>query len=119
MSNWQILKRPIISEKSTDNVALGRYTFEVDRKADKGEIKKVVEAQFQVKVLGVKTVNIKPKSRWSGQARKKAFRKAYKKAVVQLAQGQKIDLFETQESKPKTKRKARKVEEKKEEKTEK
>lgn len=91
-----ILKRPIITEKSMSESAQNRYTFEVDKKASKGQIKKVVEEIFAVEVLSVKTAKIAGKRRRVGKFRREVRRADRKKAIIEVKQGQKIDLFETQ-----------------------
>ena len=68
-----------------------RYTFKVDPKANKVEIKKAVETIFNVKVLSVNTVNVLPKYKKMGKY--EGYKSAYKKAIVKLAEGQKIDAF--------------------------
>lgn len=78
----QVIKKPIITEKSTEATSFGRYAFEVDKKATKGEIKRAMEKFFEVKALKV----------WTSVRPKKG-----KKAIVQLAEGQKIDLFKSGE----------------------
>ncbi|MFA7589559.1 MAG: 50S ribosomal protein L23 [Acholeplasmataceae bacterium] len=89
---YEIIKAPIITEKSTKLVEEeNKYTFKVDKKANKIEIKKAVEAIFKVKVLSVNTINVLPKARKVGKY--EGFRPAYKKAVVKLVEGQKIDAF--------------------------
>ncbi len=97
MEITRILKRPIISEKSMQAAKTGRYTFEVERKATKSEIKKAVESQFGVKVIAVYTLIQKGKSRRGGQRRIATSLSPFKKAVVQLAKEQKIDIFEVKE----------------------
>ncbi|PKK98938.1 MAG: 50S ribosomal protein L23 [Tenericutes bacterium HGW-Tenericutes-2] len=89
---YDILKAPIITEQSTKLIeSQNRYTFKVDRKANKVEIKKAVEAIFKVTVLKVNTVNVLPKFKRMGKH--EGYKSAYKKAVVKLAEGQKIDAF--------------------------
>jgi large subunit ribosomal protein L23 len=89
---YDIIKAPIITEQSTKLIeSQNRYTFKVDRKANKVEIKKAVELIFNVKVLSVNTVNVLPKYKKMGKY--EGFKPAYKKAVVKLAEGQKIDAF--------------------------
>ncbi|HEY8436618.1 MAG TPA: 50S ribosomal protein L23 [Haloplasmataceae bacterium] len=88
-----IIKRPVITEKSSDLIeAENKYTFVVDKKANKIEIKEAVEKLFNVKVLKVNTINVKPKKRRMG--RYVGYRSGYKKAIVQLAEGDTIELFE-------------------------
>jgi len=93
MRTDQVLKRPIITEKSLSEAALGKYTFEVNSKGRKREIKQAVEEAFGVHVLSVRTVNLKGKKRRVGPRRKTAITSELTKAVVQLTQGEKIDLF--------------------------
>jgi large subunit ribosomal protein L23 len=89
---YDIIKAPIVTEQSTKLIeSQNRYTFKVDRKANKVEIKKAVELIFKVKVLSVNTVNVLPKYKKMGKY--EGFKPAYKKAVVKLAEGQKIDAF--------------------------
>jgi len=89
---YEIIKAPIITEQSTQLIeSQNRYTFKVDKKANKVEIKKAIEAIFNVKVLAVNTVNVLPKFKRMGKY--EGYKSAYKKAVVKLAEGQKIDAF--------------------------
>ncbi|MBN2300802.1 MAG: 50S ribosomal protein L23 [Acholeplasmataceae bacterium] len=89
---YDILKAPIITEQSTKLIEdQNRYTFKVDPKANKVEIKKAVETIFNVKVLSVNTVNVLPKFKKMGKY--EGYKSAYKKAIVKLAEGQKIDAF--------------------------
>ena len=89
---YDILKAPIITEQSTKLIdSQNRYTFKVDPKANKVEIKKAVETIFNVKVLSVNTVNVLPKYKKMGKY--EGYKSAYKKAIVKLAEGQKIDAF--------------------------
>lgn len=92
-----VLKHPIITEKSLGLSAQGYYTFAVERKATKNQIKKAVEEQFKVKVILVRTLNYKGKKRRVGKARIEFETPAFKKALVKLKKGQKIDIFEAQE----------------------
>ncbi len=89
---YDILKAPIITEQSTKLIeSENSYTFKVDRKANKIEIKKAVETIFNVKVLSVNTINVLPKFKRMGKY--EGYKSAYKKAVVKIAEGQKIDAF--------------------------
>ena len=92
MSVFNIIKRPIITEKSEilrkeQNI----YTFEVSNKANKIEIEKAVEKIFTVKVAGVNTLNIKPTAKRYGA--KLYQTKLTKKAYVKLQAGNKIEYF--------------------------
>jgi large subunit ribosomal protein L23 len=89
---YDIIKAPIITEQSTQLIeSQNRYTFKVDKKANKVEIKKAIEAIFSVTVLTVNTVNVLPKFKRMGKY--EGYKSAYKKAVVKIAEGQKIDAF--------------------------
>ena len=91
MNNYyDIIKSPIITEQSMKLVETqNRYTFKVDKKTNKVEIKKAIEAIFDVKVLSVNTINVLPKFKRMGKY--EGYKSAYKKAVVKLAEGQKIE----------------------------
>ena len=92
MDARSILIRPVISEKSYALIAEGKYTFRVDDRAHKTQIAHAVEEIFEVRVAAVRTskVRAKPKRRGlhSGRTR------SWKKAIVQLAPGDRIELFE-------------------------
>jgi large subunit ribosomal protein L23 len=88
-----VLVRPVISEKSTYETDRNNYTFMVARDANKLQVKAAVEAQFKVNVLGVRVVNVKPKQKRRGR-RTLGMVPGWKKAVVTIAAGQKIELFE-------------------------
>jgi len=88
----EVIKRPIITEKTSDLMGENKYTFAVDRRANKLEIKEAVEKLFDVKVLNVNTMNVKPRRHRVG--RYEGFKSGYKKAIVTLAEGNSIELFE-------------------------
>ena len=88
-----VILRPVISEKSTTQAERNNYTFAVDRDANKFLVKQAVEAEFKVTVLGVRIVNVKPKEKRRGR-RTKGTVPGWKKAVVTIAPGDKIELFE-------------------------
>jgi large subunit ribosomal protein L23 len=93
ISHGDILKRPLITEKAVAHKEqFGRYAFEVGLGASKSAIRKAVEDFFKVKVKDVRTMIVRGKVRRVGRYSGK--RPNWKKAVVTLAQGQKIDLFE-------------------------
>lgn len=91
-TSYDIIRRPIITEKSAALAEKLQYTFEVDKDANKIEIKNAIEEVFGVKVVEVRTVNVhrKPKR----MQRYEGFKSAYKKAIVRLADGQTIKAFE-------------------------
>lgn len=86
----EILKAPVITEKSAALAQEGKYVFKVDSKANKTEIKQAIEKIFNVKVEEISTMNVKPKKRRVG--RYSGLTNRTKKAIVKLAEGQTIDL---------------------------
>lgn len=95
MNITDVIIAPIISEKSTKDAGVFRFTFKVSKKADKLAIKKAVEGKFKVNVISVSTMNVKGRTRRFGARRIEAALPSFKKAIVQLKSGEKIDLFET------------------------
>ena len=87
-----ILIRPLITEKTTMLMQEGKYAFVVAKTANKIEIAKAVETVFNVKVLAVNTVNVMGKTKRMGRHEGK--RPDYKKAIVKLAPGERIEFFE-------------------------
>lgn len=87
-----ILVRPLITEKTTMLMQEGKYAFVVAKTANKIEIAKAVETVFNVKVLAVNTVNVMGKTKRMGRHEGK--RPEYKKAIVKLAPGERIEFFE-------------------------
>ena len=93
-SVYDVVKRPIISEKSTALAEVaGRYAFEVALQANKQEIRDAVQHLFKVKVTEVRTMVMHGKMKRVGRFETK--RSNRKKAIVTLAEGQKIDFFQT------------------------
>ncbi|MCF6294981.1 MAG: 50S ribosomal protein L23 [Flavobacteriaceae bacterium] len=91
-----ILIKPIITEKATNDSELNnRYSFQVNTKANKVEIKKAVEAAYGVSVEKVRTINVRPerKTRHTKTGIQHGKTNAVKKAIVQLAEGEMIDLY--------------------------
>ena len=91
-----ILIKPIITEKATASSELNNcYTFQVNTKANKVEIKKAVEAAYGVSVQKVRTINVRPdrKTRHTKTGIQHGKTNAVKKAIVQLAEGEMIDLY--------------------------
>jgi large subunit ribosomal protein L23 len=89
-----IIISPVITERSTDNLTQGKYTFKVDKRANKIEIKKAVEALFSgVQVQKVNTMNVRGQKRRQG--RSSGYTASWKKAIVTLAEGSKtIEFFD-------------------------
>lgn len=88
---FDIIRSPVITEKSTTLSSQGKVTFKVDVNASKADIKKAVEALFDVKVTGVNTLRVEGKTkRFRGRLGK---RKDVKKAIITLAEGQTVDVM--------------------------
>ena len=91
MEARDILIRPLITERTTDLMAEGKYVFVVDKRANKIQIADAVKEVFNVKVEKVNTVNVKPKTKRMGRSVGKTA--GYKKAIVKLAAGETIEFF--------------------------
>jgi len=89
---YQVLHRPLITEKSTGLQAQGKYAFKVDGKANKPQIKQAVEKAFNVSVAKVNVMTVPGKGRRVG--RRVIQTPSWKKAIVTLRTGDKIELFE-------------------------
>jgi large subunit ribosomal protein L23 len=92
MNPHQIIVRPLITEKNTNLMRFNKYSFEVDRQANKIQIREAIEAIFNVRVTAVHTMNIRGKLRRRG--RDFGYAADWKKAIVTLAEGDRIELFE-------------------------
>ena len=92
MPTFDILRRPIVTEKSTYLQEEGRYLFEVSPSATKLQIKEAVQEAFDVRVVKVNTMNVRGKRKRFGP--KITPRRSWKKATVKLAQGDSITIFE-------------------------
>lgn len=93
MNPYEIIRRPIVTEKSNlQSEHLNRYTFEVDVRANKHQIKDAVEQIFNVQVLSVNVMNVRGKRRRWG--RNIGRTPDWKKAIVTLSPGQSIQFFE-------------------------
>lgn len=90
----QLQLYPIISEKSMQQGGKGRFTFKVKGEGDKKAIKDAVEKLFKVNVVSVTTAIIKGRTRRGGPRREERVLSSWKKAVVTLKDGQKIDIFD-------------------------
>ena len=91
-TTYDILARPLITEKTMKLVEEGKYTFEVKQGSNKVEVKKAVEELFKVEVTAVNMMNTLRKKRRVGKY--EGLRPAVQKAIVTLAEGQKLDVFE-------------------------
>ena len=92
MNAHQIILRPPITEKNTNLMVYNKYSFEVDRNANKTQIKRAIEEIFQVSVTKVHTMNMRGKMRRRGM--RFGYTADWKKAIVTLAEGDRIELFE-------------------------
>ncbi|MGE3973436.1 MAG: 50S ribosomal protein L23 [Bdellovibrionales bacterium] len=88
----EIIKKPLVTEKNTVHNAQGVYAFEVCESADKTKIKKAIEKAFQVKVDQVRTMVCRDRARRVGKNLSPT--RYWKKALVKLAPGEKIKIFE-------------------------
>ena len=88
----QVLIKPVLSEKSYEAITRNQYTFKVHQDAHKTQVRQAVEQLFDVKVERVNIVKVQSKPKRRGLHR--GTRPGWKKAVVQLRQGDKIEIFE-------------------------
>ena len=92
MESFDIIRRPVITEKSTDMHERGRYVFEVAPGANKYDIKRAVEEAFSVGVVKVNTMNVRGTVKRYGP--RAARQRSWKKAIVTLKPGESITIFE-------------------------
>jgi large subunit ribosomal protein L23 len=92
MDMYHIIRKALITEKSTIAKEENKYVFEVDRRANKIEIAKAVEKLFKVKVLDVHVMNVTGKKKRVGRIMGE--KSSWKKAVVTLAPGSRIEIYE-------------------------
>jgi len=92
MDMYHIIRRALITEKSTVAKDENKYVFEVDRRANKIEVAKAVEKLFKVKVLNVHVMNVTGKKKRVGRILGE--KRSWKKAVVTLAPGSRIEIYE-------------------------
>ncbi len=90
-----IIRRPIITEKSMRLAQSNIYTFEVDKNATKFQIGKMVAEKFKVNVVSIRTINVKGEMKSQKKVRKLYMSRGFKKALVKVAKGEKIAMFET------------------------
>jgi large subunit ribosomal protein L23 len=92
MDARQVLIAPVVSEKSYALIEQNKYSFRIHEKAHKTQVRQAVEELFDVKVDGVNIVKVQSKPKRRGLSRGR--RPGWKKAIVQLAPGDKIEIFE-------------------------
>jgi large subunit ribosomal protein L23 len=88
----QVLIAPVVSEKSYSLIDASKYSFKVHPKAHKTQIRQAVEELFDVKVVSVNVLKVQPKPKRRGLSR--GTKPGWKKAIVELRQGDKIEIFE-------------------------
>ena len=88
----QVLIKPVVSEKSYEQIARNQYTFRVHKDAHKTQVRQAVEELFEVKVERVNIVKVQPKPKRRGLNR--GTKPGWKKAIVRLKAGDKIEIFE-------------------------
>ena len=95
MNPYKVIIRPVDTEKTRfQGSELGQYTFEVARDTNKIEVKRAIEAIFDADVLAVNIINVPAKASDRRGRRRIVRRAAWKKAIVTLAAGQRLDVFE-------------------------
>lgn len=92
MHPYEVLCRPLITEKNTGLHSQGKYSFEVAGDANKQQVKEAVEKAFKVKVTAVNVISVSGKSRIVG--RRQVLTRSWKKAIVTLQPGDNIQFFE-------------------------
>lgn len=94
MDTQRVIKRPLITEKSVADAKNGKFTFLIAKTAGKNMVKKAIETTFKVTVVDIATHIQKGRKKRTGPKRLEIDMPIVKKAVVKLASGQKIDLFD-------------------------
>lgn len=92
MNIYEVLRRPLVTEKSTRLSERNKYVFEVDKTASKKQVKAAVEKAFKVSVLDVNVIRVPAETKRMG--RRAVTTRSWKKAVVTLKEGDKIQFFE-------------------------
>ncbi len=92
MHVFEVLRRPIVTEKTTEMLDQSKFTFEVAKGANKMQIREAVEKAFSVNVVDVNVIRVPGKTRRVGKRQVQT--SAWRKGVVTLKPGQKIELFE-------------------------
>jgi Ribosomal protein L23 len=92
VKTFQIIKSPLVTEKSSVGQALNKYFFAVDPKATKHDVRSAVQEIFKVKVISVQTMNLSGK--WKRVGKNEGSTPAWKKAIVTLKEGDRIEFLE-------------------------
>lgn len=94
METYEVLLRPVISEKSTELSSANKYTFQVSTRANKIDIRRAVEDRYKVRVANVRTITMPAKEKGAGfiavNKRRRGYSTAWKKAIVTLALGERM-----------------------------
>lgn len=88
----EVILKPVVTERSVDLMQQNKYTFKIAKNANKIDVKRAVEEIFKVKVTDVKTQNVRGKMKRQGRAM--GMTPSWKKAIVTLAEGDTIEVFE-------------------------
>ncbi len=95
MNPYKVIIQPVDTEKTRYQASeLGQYTFEVDRRANKIEVKRALEAIYGVGIVAVNVINVPAKASRRHGRRRMVRRPPWKKAVVRVAPGQRLEVFE-------------------------
>jgi large subunit ribosomal protein L23 len=89
---FEVIRRPLVTEKNTTLQAQGKYAFEVAKEANKNQVKQAVEKAFKVDVTSVNIISVRGRERRVG--RRIVAGSSWKKAIVTLKTGDKIQIFE-------------------------
>lgn len=97
METYEVLLRPVVSEKSTELASLNKYTFRVSDRSNKVEIRRAVEDRYKVRVASVRTITMPAQEKGAGyigiNKRRRGHNSAWKKAIVTLQPGERITDF--------------------------
>lgn len=104
MNTYDVIIKPLVTEKSMKDVGAGIYTFAVARKATKTQIKKALKDTFNVTVASISTSIVKGKKKKVGVRRKEVTDTILKKAIIMLKKGERISLFEPETDEKKKKK---------------
>jgi large subunit ribosomal protein L23 len=88
----EVLLAPVVSEKSYSLIGDGKYVFRIHPDAHRTQVRQAVEELFEVTVIGVNVLKVQPKPKRRGMS--KGMKPGWKKAIVQLAEGDTIEIFE-------------------------
>jgi large subunit ribosomal protein L23 len=97
VQTYEVLLRPVVSEKSTELAYANKYTFEVSTRANKIDVRRAVEDRYRVHVQSVRTITMPAKEKGAGfvaiNKRRRGLTSAWKKAIVTLVPGDRIEDF--------------------------